>query len=199
MTDPKPLDLDAIETRANAATPGPWGIYQYGGDSLIEIAADLQDTGCGYTARRTIARLDEEPLDNDPTHRDWTAEEDWAQVQADAAYIAAMPPEVATALVAEVRRLRTELAAIRARGIADAAAWLHETGETNAAYLLRTVDVPAAEEMRAVADEPDADPICGDPNDGDWCELEPGHDGHHRADTAEWAADPAAPAVVPAR
>lgn len=32
-----------------------------------------------------------------------------------------------------------------------------------------------------------ADPICGDPNDGDWCELEPGHDGHHRADTAEWA------------
>lgn len=30
--------------------------------------------------------------------------------------------------------------------------------------------------------------LCGDENDGDWCELEPGHDGHHRADTAEWAA-----------
>ncbi|MDX3575941.1 hypothetical protein [Streptomyces sp. FL07-04A] len=37
------------------------------------------------------------------------------------------------------------------------------------------------------------DPICGDPNDGDWCELEPGHEGHHRADTAEWAHN--APAV----
>jgi len=33
----------------------------------------------------------------------------------------------------------------------------------------------------------DTDPICGDANDGDWCELEPDHDGHHRADTAEWA------------
>lgn len=37
-----------------------------------------------------------------------------------------------------------------------------------------------------------ADPdICGDENDGDWCELEPGHEGHHRADTVEWAAAPA--------
>lgn len=32
------------------------------------------------------------------------------------------------------------------------------------------------------------DPICGDENDGDWCELEPGHEGRHRADTVEWAA-----------
>lgn len=41
-----------------------------------------------------------------------------------------------------------------------------------------------------------ADPICGDENDGDWCELEPGHDGNHRADTVEWAAGPAAPAAA---
>jgi hypothetical protein len=41
------------------------------------------------------------------------------------------------------------------------------------------------------ASDPNDDPICGDPNDGDWCELEPGHDGHHRADTAEWANAPA--------
>jgi hypothetical protein len=40
---------------------------------------------------------------------------------------------------------------------------------------------------RAAAAAPD--PICGDENDGDWCELEPGHDGHHRADTAEWTAE----------
>ena len=105
--------LDETEARANAATPGPWGTYQYGGDSLIEIAADLHETGHGYSARRTIARLDEEPLDNDPSHREWTADEDWAQVQADAKFIAAMSPGVAKALVAEVRRLRAQLEQIR--------------------------------------------------------------------------------------
>jgi len=104
--------LNDIETRANAATPGPWGAYTFGGDSLIEIAADLEETGCGYRARREICRLEDEPMDNDPTHREWTAEEDWAQVQADAAYIAALSPEVARALVAEVRRLRAEVDAL---------------------------------------------------------------------------------------
>lgn len=109
MADTPPItdqQLDAIEARATAATDGPWGVYQYGGDSLIEIAADLEETGHGYRARRTIARFDEEPLDNDPAHREWTAAEDWEQVQTDAAYIAAMSPDVAAALVAEVRRLR---------------------------------------------------------------------------------------------
>jgi hypothetical protein len=110
LTDQQLAD---IEARAGAATPGPWGVYQYGGDSLIEIAADLEETGHGYRARRGIARFDEEPLDNDPTHREWTAEEDWAQVQADAAYIAAMSPEVAKALLAEVRQLRAALTEIR--------------------------------------------------------------------------------------
>ncbi|MFI0233118.1 hypothetical protein [Streptomyces sp. NPDC017086] len=113
--DPQPLDLDAIEARANAATPGPWGTYQYGGDSLIEIAADLEETGCGYRARRTIARFDEEPLDNDPGHREWTAEEDWAQVQADAAYVTTLHPETAKAMAAEIRRLRAELATEQAQ------------------------------------------------------------------------------------
>ncbi|MFJ4624272.1 hypothetical protein [Streptomyces sp. NPDC088812] len=112
MTTPAPLtpqQLDEIEARRKAATAGPWGVYVYGGDSLIEIAADLEETGCGYSARRTIARFDEEPLDNDPTHREWTAEEDWAQVQADAAFIAHAPTDV-NALLAEVRRLTAELA-----------------------------------------------------------------------------------------
>lgn len=37
------------------------------------------------------------------------------------------------------------------------------------------------------------DPICGDENDGDWCDLEPGHDGDHCAGaTVGW---PAASAV----
>ncbi|MFF7308126.1 hypothetical protein [Streptomyces sp. NPDC008137] len=99
--------LDDIEARHAAATAGPWGVYQFGGDSLIEVAADLKDTGTGYTARRTVARFDEEPLDNDPTHREWTAEEDWAQVQADAEFIAHAPEDV-RALVAEVRRLQAQ-------------------------------------------------------------------------------------------
>jgi hypothetical protein len=42
--------------------------------------------------------------------------------------------------------------------------------------------ITPAERLAAAA----PDPICGDPNDGDWCELEPGHAGNHRADTAEW-------------
>ncbi|MFE2384471.1 hypothetical protein [Streptomyces misionensis] len=113
------IDLDAIDTAADAATPGPWDTYQYGG--LIEIAADLEDVGCGYSARRTITRLEEEPMDNDPSHREWSAEEDWGQVQADAAYIAAMPPEVAKALVAEVRRLRDQVAAAHAQAFGQAA------------------------------------------------------------------------------
>ena len=100
--------LADIEARANAATDGPWGVYTFGGDSLIEIAADLHETGHGYSARRTIARFDEEPLDNDPAHREWTAEEDWEQVQADAAFVAAARTDV-PALLAEVRRLRAEL------------------------------------------------------------------------------------------
>ena len=117
MTDHTPLtdqQLDEYETLANAATPGPWGIYEYGGGNLIDIAADLEETGCGYRARRAIASLEDEPLDNDPTHPEWTAEQDWAQVQADAAYIAALSPEVARALVAEVRRLRAQVTELEA-------------------------------------------------------------------------------------
>jgi hypothetical protein len=101
-------DLDAIEARKNAANPGPWGAYTFGGDTLIEIAADLENTGCGYRARREICRLEDEPMDNDPTHREWTAEEDWAQVQADAEFIAHAPEDV-DALLAEVRRLRARV------------------------------------------------------------------------------------------
>ena len=110
-TDQQPtsLDLDTIEARANATTPGPWGAYTFGGDTLIEIAADLAETGTGYRARRGICRLEDEPLDNDPQHREWTAEEDWAQVRADAEFIAHAREDV-DALLAEVRRLRDELA-----------------------------------------------------------------------------------------
>ncbi|WP_428956137.1 hypothetical protein [Streptomyces sp. cg35] len=97
-----------IRERAEAATPGPWGLYEYGhGGSLIEVAADLKETGTGYTARRGVARFDEEPLDNDPAHTDWTAEEDWAQVHADAEFTAHAREDV-PALLAELAAVRAE-------------------------------------------------------------------------------------------
>lgn len=170
--------LTDIEARAGAATPGPWGVYQFGGDSLIEIAADLEDTGTGYTARRTVARFDEEPMDNDPSHAEWSAEEDWAQVLADAEFVAHAREDV-TALAAQVRRLQQQ----RKFLITQLAKRDAESG--NADRALR-------EFLGA------ADPICGDANDGDWCELEPGHEGNHRADTAEWPAAPAATDTLPA-
>jgi hypothetical protein len=99
--------LDEIEARHNAATPGPWGVYEFGGGTAIDIAAGLEDTGTGYRARREICRLEDEPLDNDPAHKEWTAEEDWAQVQADARFIAHAPEDV-RALLDEIRRLRAQ-------------------------------------------------------------------------------------------
>lgn len=112
-TPPTDQQLDEIDARANAATPGPWGVYENGGGSLIDIAADLQDTGCGYRGRREICRLEDEPMDNDPTHREWTAEEDWSQVRADAEFIAHAPEDVRV-LLAEVRRLRDRVAELEA-------------------------------------------------------------------------------------
>ncbi|MDX2954567.1 hypothetical protein [Streptomyces caniscabiei] len=113
--------LDEIAARANATTPGPWGVYEFGGGTAIDIAADLQDTGTGYRARREICRLEDEPLDNDPTHREWTAEEDWAQVRADAEFIAHAPQDVRL-LLAELRRQGALIAAVTA---------VHEKGEHN--------------------------------------------------------------------
>jgi hypothetical protein len=106
-TTTSPVDLDAVEQRLAAATPGPWGTYEFGGDTLIEIAAGLEETGTGYRARREICRLEDEPLDNDPAHLEWTAEEDWAQVQADATFIAHARTDV-EAMAAEIRRLRQQ-------------------------------------------------------------------------------------------
>lgn len=147
MTALTAQQLDEIQARANAATDGPWGVYEFGGDSLIEIAADLEDTGCGYRARRTIARFEDEPLDNDPTHREWTAEEDWAQVQADATFVAHAPEDVA-ALLAEVRRLKAQ----RKYLLAQLTKRDTETGRGDAALREFLAGEPA-EETHAVADD----------------------------------------------
>ncbi|WP_326806716.1 hypothetical protein OHB04_02650 [Streptomyces sp. NBC_01775] len=122
-----PEQLAEIRDRAEAATPGPWGAYEFGG-GLVEIAADLKETGCGYTARRGIARFEEEPLDNDPAHREWTAEEDWDQVQADAEFTAHARQDV-PALAAEVARLRADNAEWEAARDAYYASEQHLTRE----------------------------------------------------------------------
>jgi hypothetical protein len=110
-----PLDderLAAIEARATAATPGPWATCD-DGTGLIDIAASLEDTGHGYRCRRYIGQVEADQIDNDPTHRDWTEEQDRQQVAADAAFIAHAREDI-NALLAGVRCLRDELAETKA-------------------------------------------------------------------------------------
>jgi hypothetical protein len=87
MTQPQPLDLDQIETRANAATEGPWctdswEIYQ-GTEYQPGISQWI-----GETCRGTGS------LEQD---------------RADAAFVAAARTDV-PAMAAEIRRLGAELA-----------------------------------------------------------------------------------------
>lgn len=85
MTTDQPLDLDAIEAVADAATPGPWTV----------------DSSIPYGHR--VGSSDEADWVA------WTGEHGETGSEADAAFIAAVNPVVALALVAEVRRLRVEL------------------------------------------------------------------------------------------
>lgn len=100
--------LAEIEQREAAATPGPWGTYEAGGGGRIDIAADMEHTGYGYRCRREIARLDEEPIDNDRSHDHWDEDDDWSQVHHDAEFVAHARSDV-PALVAEVKRLKAAL------------------------------------------------------------------------------------------
>ncbi len=82
----KPLDLDAIEARANAATPGPWEVEEYVGVLESTSVLDRVSEPTHDWERRIIASsLPDEP--------------------ADAAFIAHARTDV-PALIAEVRRLR---------------------------------------------------------------------------------------------
>jgi hypothetical protein len=104
MTGPTPLSperLAEIREREQAATKGPWGTYF---DHVVyDVVADLQPNGSGYSCRRQIAELRDEPIDNDPAHRDWTAEEDATQIFHDATFITRSREDV-PALLAEVER-----------------------------------------------------------------------------------------------
>ena len=116
MSEPTTIPAEReqeIRERAGAATPGPWGTRD-DGTGRHHIAADLKDTGCGFTCRRQVALTVDEPIDNDPAHREWDADEDDEQIAADAEFIAHARQDVPT-LLAEVDRLRGELATRPAR------------------------------------------------------------------------------------
>lgn len=88
MTNHTPLtdqQLNDIEARANAATPGPW----------------TADSSIPYGHR--VGSSDEADWVA------WTGEHGETGSEADAAFIAAMNPETAKALAGEVRRLRAAL------------------------------------------------------------------------------------------
>lgn len=106
-------ELVAIEALANAATPGPWvaldedcvGIHARSG------LAHPKDCPChgyaiGCTEQNDVSVPIYAPL-GEYQKRDH-------RVGDNAAYIAAMHPETAKALVAEVRRLRAENARLKA-------------------------------------------------------------------------------------
>lgn len=104
----QPLDLDPIQARADAATPGPWGHFD--GNDYADVAADYQQTGRGsYSSRQQVARIEADWCFDDPQREDWDEDDAAAQAVVDAEFIAAARTDV-PALVAEIRRLRTELA-----------------------------------------------------------------------------------------
>lgn len=79
-----PAQLDEIEAAAKAATPGPW-VAEYGGGEEVVLPSDALST----LEAVCVTKL---------WHR-----------QADAKHIAGLSPDVALALVAEVRELRAKV------------------------------------------------------------------------------------------
>jgi hypothetical protein len=107
-SSPLPSEYEAsIRTRELLATKGPWSIYD-DGTGRIDVGADLKDNGTGYSVRRQIAETIDEPIDNDPAHKDWDEDRDQEQILADAEFIAAAREDV-PALLAELDRMRAVL------------------------------------------------------------------------------------------
>ncbi|MEV1040399.1 hypothetical protein AB0J01_27670 [Streptomyces sp. NPDC050204] len=104
--------LAEVHARQAAATEGDWGVCDEG--TLVEVVAGLQENSTGYHCRRQIARLDEEPIDNIREHADWDAKQDYAQLLADAEFMAKARTDVQRLLgiIAEEHRRANELAAL---------------------------------------------------------------------------------------
>jgi hypothetical protein len=109
----QPLDLAPIQARADAATNGDWGWFD-GGD-YADIVADYQSTGSGsYSCRQQVARIEADWHFDDPQHADCEDVDASEQAMADADFIAHARTDV-PALIAEVTRLREDLADAQAR------------------------------------------------------------------------------------
>lgn len=103
-------DVEAIESRANAATPGPWGVEVYGsGQANVSMPRDRSfHFGTVYGASGIASGGgDGKPIHGVSGHElDGLTEAEYAQQRyADAAFIAAAREDI-PALIAEVRRLR---------------------------------------------------------------------------------------------
>ena len=83
-----PAQLDEIEAAARAATPGPW-VAEYGGGEEVVLPSDALSTLEAVCVTKLLHR------------------------QADAKHIAGLSPDVALALVAEVRELRAKVERVR--------------------------------------------------------------------------------------
>jgi len=83
-----PAQLDDIEAAARAATPGPW-VAEYGGGEEVVLPSDALSTLEAVCVTKLLHR------------------------QADAKHIAGLSPDVALALVAEVRELRAKVERVR--------------------------------------------------------------------------------------
>jgi len=92
-TPPTDQQLDDIEARANAATPGPWRKFDRDYPHVVIQGSPSASASEADGMISTNLAVNE---------------------AADAAFIAAVDPEVAKALVAEVRRQRAENADLRA-------------------------------------------------------------------------------------
>ncbi|GAA1110699.1 hypothetical protein [Streptomyces javensis] len=110
--------LTEVDARQAAATDGDWGVYDQG--TLVEVVAGLEETGHGYRCRRQIARLDEEPIDNIPEHADWDEEQDYAQLLADATFMAKAPSDIRRLLqIVQEQYQRAAAAEAQLRTIAE--------------------------------------------------------------------------------
>lgn len=124
------LDLDAIRYRLAEATPGPWGV-----GNGTHIVRGLEVTGRGsFTCIQSVAEIDDEDDRLDWGHDD----EVEVDPEADAQFIAHARQDI-PALLAEVDRLRAELAATPGQAEpltadVDLAGWASQVADAHRYY-----------------------------------------------------------------
>lgn len=109
-----PAQLDEIEAAAKAATPGPW-VAEYGGGEEVVLPSDALSTLEAVCVTKLFHR------------------------QADAKHIAGLSPDVALALVAEVRELRAKVERVRAEVDAEVQRAQHRPGESKPDAIRRSM------------------------------------------------------------